>query len=303
MGGRANPQEPADPDQSQFTFVLGQDQQSIRSQAMRHYWKQRHHRQNLTRRISASQASSHRPLLPKAGHGSSQLSLLGPSPTRLASQPESNEEQVPADPSMFDSERFALDSHATTSSRSSEEPMFDGIPAQLMGGLNHAIACSRLDPFDMFPVKLTAQHHKLLHHCELKHSHIGRNKADRMTLGLGTYATMMFDQLPKAAFNPIRDVWFPLDLSNAASFNAVMAHSAAHLSSMRGIKMSKEALRFKVEAVRIVREWMGDPILALSDDMFAAVLRLLTYEARLQSSLHIGNACANDISEILGHGN
>lgn len=96
--------------------------------------------------------------------------------------------------------------------------------------------------------------------------------------GLSTYATMMFEQLPAATFNPMRDVWFPLDLSNAASFKAVMAHSAAHLAGLRGIKASKEALKFKSEAVRIVRQWMSDPILSLSDDVFAAVLRLLTYE-------------------------
>jgi hypothetical protein len=89
---------------------------------------------------------------------------------------------------------------------------------------------------------------------------------------------MMFEDTPAATFNPMRDVWFPLDLSNAASFNAVMAHAAAHLSRMRGIKTSDEALKYKAEAVRIVRLWMSDPTRALSDDIFAAVIRLLTFE-------------------------
>jgi len=40
-----------------------------------------------------------------------------------------------------------------------------GIPTQILTGVNRALACSQLDPFDKFPVKLTAQHHKLLHHC------------------------------------------------------------------------------------------------------------------------------------------
>ncbi|KAM0553320.1 hypothetical protein ACHAPJ_007333 [Fusarium lateritium] len=76
----------------------------------------------------------------------------------------------------------------------------------------------------------------------------------------------------------MRDVWCPLDLSNAASFNAIMAHAAAHLARMQGFRQSKEALKFKTEAVRIVKVWMDDPELALSDDVLAAVLRLLTYE-------------------------
>lgn len=89
---------------------------------------------------------------------------------------------------------------------------------------------------------------------------------------------MMFEDPCTQTFNPMRDVWCPLDLSNAASFNAIMAHSAAHLSRMQGCTRSNEALRFKTEAVRIVQLWMSDPILALGDDVLAAVLRLLTYE-------------------------
>lgn len=88
---------------------------------------------------------------------------------------------------------------------------------------------------------------------------------------------MMFNDLPRS-FNPMRDVWLPLDLSNAASFNAIMAHSAAHLARMQGFRASAEALKFKAEAMRIVSVWMKDKDLALSDEVFAAVLRLLTYE-------------------------
>lgn len=40
-----------------------------------------------------------------------------------------------------------------------------GVPAQLLTGLNHALASTRLDPFDVFPIRLTSQHHKLIYHC------------------------------------------------------------------------------------------------------------------------------------------
>lgn len=88
---------------------------------------------------------------------------------------------------------------------------------------------------------------------------------------------MMFDPLTVSS-NPMRDVWFPLDLSNAASFNAIMAHAAAHLARQQGVPLSYEALQFKLEAVRIVNVWMAHTLLALSDQAFAAVIRLLTYE-------------------------
>lgn len=92
---------------------------------------------------------------------------------------------------------------------------------------------------------------------------------------------MFFDRLSATAFNPMRDIWLPLDLSNAASFNGLMAHSAAHLTRMYGYRHSEAALEFKAEAVRIVATWMGDPELCMSDEMIAAVLRLLTFEVRI----------------------
>jgi hypothetical protein len=98
---------------------------------------------------------------------------------------------------------------------------------------------------------------------------------------------MMFDTLSGASFNPMREIWLPLDLSNAASFNAVMAHSAAHLARMQGRYPSEAALEFKTEAISIVNLWMADPELCLSDEVAAAILRLLTYEVRVSPALHI----------------
>lgn len=88
---------------------------------------------------------------------------------------------------------------------------------------------------------------------------------------------MMFDDLPVKTFNPMKDVWFPLDLSNASSFNCIMAHSAAHLAHLQG-STSTEALQYKEEALRILATWFNDPTRALSDETFAAVIRLLTFE-------------------------
>lgn len=95
-----------------------------------------------------------------------------------------------------------------------------------------------------------------------------------------------------ATFNPMRDVWLPLDLSNAASFNAIMAHSAAHLARMQGFPVPREAVQFKVEAVGIVQFWARDPALALSDDIIAGILRLLSFEVRphraFRNMIHFG---------------
>lgn len=95
---------------------------------------------------------------------------------------------------------------------------------------------------------------------------------------------MMFGKTPASELNPVRDVWFPLDLSNAASFNAIMAHSAAHLAYFYGGTAptrgtnSLQALKYKSNAIVILRTWMGDPDKALSNDAFAGTVRLLTFE-------------------------
>lgn len=115
----------------------------------------------------------------------------------------------------------------------------------------------------------------------------------RSEIGLSTHATMMFENMPASSFNPMRDVLFPLDLSNPASFNAIMAHAAAHLAHQYGGttpncgKNSWEALKFKADAVNILTQWVNDPKMALSNDAFAAVVRLLTFEVNLQYPLYV----------------
>ncbi|CAG9952877.1 unnamed protein product [Clonostachys rosea f. rosea IK726] len=214
------------PPGSSFAFVGNpNDTGEARSHAMRAHWKRRRQAKDDKKRRADSARQQVRQILPKDAY-----------------------------PARED---------GTTSSSSTSGPpsiQLDGIPAQALAGMNRALACGCLDPFDMFPVKLTVQHHKLLHHW------------------LSTYATMMFTQSTASNFNPMRDVWLPLDMSNAASFNAIMAHSAAHLARMQGFSTYEEAFEFKAEAVHIVSQWMSDAALSRSDDLIAAVLRLLTFE-------------------------
>ncbi|PCG90038.1 Protein of unknown function DUF3468 [Penicillium occitanis (nom. inval.)] len=130
--------------------------------------------------------------------------------------------------------------------------------------IDHILSPLALDPFDTFPISLTTRHHELLHHW------------------LTSHAAMMFDtDTPSSLnlnFNPMRDVWFPLDLSNAASFYGIMAHSAAHLAYLHGQEDAVEVLKYKSEAVSLINRWMQDEKTALDDATFAAVVRLLTFE-------------------------
>ncbi|KAK9364981.1 hypothetical protein V1509DRAFT_612987 [Lipomyces kononenkoae] len=146
----------------------------------------------------------------------------------------------------------------------SDEESMAGVPFQALTGMNHVLAVATVDPFDTCPVKLTSQHQKLLHHW------------------LSIHATMMLEEVSIGSFNPMRDISFPLDLSNASSFNTLMAHSAAHLAHSQGATDSPDALTYKAEALRILNIWFNDPLNSLSDDAFAAVVRLLTFEEYLK---------------------
>ncbi|KAL1965840.1 hypothetical protein VTN77DRAFT_5161 [Rasamsonia byssochlamydoides] len=234
-----------------FTFVTSQDDSRARSHAMRESWRKRKEQKQLQQQQSRPAPSSRR-LVPK------------PSPAAKHDEEGSRISDPGTVSTSFDGQSQALTpmqwSEGSVSYADEHRQHPPGIAAQALTGMNHALAAVSLDPFDTFPVKLTARHHELLHHW------------------LSTHAAMMFEQSPTTDFNPMRDVWFPLDLSNAASFNGMLAHSAAHLAYLRGEKHSMEVLKYKAEAVSLVNRWLQNEETALSDHTFAAVVRLLTFE-------------------------
>ncbi|KAJ5902960.1 hypothetical protein N7504_005343 [Penicillium tannophilum] len=81
------------------------------------------------------------------------------------------------------------------------------------------------------------------------------------------------------AFTPFRDIWIPLDLSNPASFNGILAHAAADIVGSRGDRSSSEILKYKTEAIEIINKWLGTTTSSIKDEVFASVVRLLTFES------------------------
>ncbi|KAL2839802.1 hypothetical protein BJY01DRAFT_219001 [Aspergillus pseudoustus] len=232
----------------QFTFVTGSIQPEARSHAMREHWKRRRQHTWETKTTRKKMPPASRTLLPRSTSSSN--------------------EEVPTSAEASGSSALGEVGGADGDVRRGRDvaQRERGIPAQLLCGMSDALSSSRPDPFQTCPVHLTSQHQKLLHHW------------------ISTHAAMMFEDLDVAAFNPMKDVWFPLDLSNPSSFNCIMAHSAAHLSHLyagtppRRGTTSSDALKYKIEAVRILRLWLSDPGRELCDDAFAAVVRLLTFE-------------------------
>lgn len=244
--------------QKEFAFVQNEsNKRELRSHAMREHWKNR--RQTINEEKQKRQKRTQHTLLP--------------TPKTQSTMSDENSE---SSTSVLNTNASFDTALIPNNERQSD---LEGIPYQILSGVNLAFGSSRLDPFDQLPMKLSVIHHKLLHHCKS----YCLNKTDKYLFspGFSAHAAMTFGPSPNGAFSPMRDVWLPLDLSNPASFNALMALSAAHLSRMQGFSQSEVALEFKSEAVRIVQLWMQDPERAVSDDVLAAILRLLTFEVCL----------------------
>lgn len=82
----------------------------------------------------------------------------------------------------------------------------------------------------------------------------------------------------------MRDLYIPVDLSQEAATHAVLAHSASHMAHLRGERNSIKAITHKMAAIHLVNEYLSDPLKAVSDEAFSAVLRLLTFEVNYPSS-------------------
>lgn len=152
---------------SRFTFVTEKNQPGARTHAMRAHWQERRRRNQVGRVHDRTK----RPLRSKpnaSGSGS-------------ASQDENMQFTTGGTPmqvSILDVQDpgsymnpFGVDEQRQYSPKE-KDPMsyiapglLQGIPAQILTGVNFALGSSKLDPFDVFPVTLTTEHHKLIHHC------------------------------------------------------------------------------------------------------------------------------------------
>lgn len=137
---------------SRFAFVLDQKQAGSRNHAMRIHWNERHRvrkekkRQQDSRRQLPVIASKDRSSSQHSGSSSGQQD--GTNPITASMEVDSSEEQS-----------------ARIHPAGMEQPKLLGLPGQVLTGVNHALTSTRLDPFDVFPIRLTSQHHKLIHHC------------------------------------------------------------------------------------------------------------------------------------------
>ncbi|KAE8359041.1 hypothetical protein BDV27DRAFT_59371 [Aspergillus caelatus] len=240
-------EQPRNNTRTKFEFVLDKDQPGIRSHAMRQFWRRK---QAIAKEDSSDAPSTDhtrysRPLIPNdVVHASSQFEELKALQRQMSSLQTKYQEAKPVN--------SGKDSKLESS----------GIPAQILSEILHPLEFINSEHFYTFPVTLTKQHRKLLYYW------------------LSTHASGMSNAFPCVTFDPIWEVWLPLNLSNSASLNAIMAHAAAHLAYLHGELDCPVALRYKTEAISTITEWLDNPEQALQIETLTSVVQLLMFEVR-----------------------
>ncbi|KAK5799801.1 hypothetical protein VI817_002013 [Penicillium citrinum] len=171
------------------------------------------------------------------------LRTLLPSEVQREDQPAG-----PSQPQQFQpTEDTSL--HPHNSSVSVSNARAPGIAQQLFSGFNFALSSALGQDVEFSSFQILAHHHRYFYHW-----------------------------LRSQSISPFRDIWIPIDLSNAASFNGILAHAAADLNGRREDEDKSEILKFKTEAIGTINLWLKSSTGAIKDKVVAGVVRLLTFE-------------------------
>ncbi|KAG0649025.1 hypothetical protein D0Z07_5028 [Hyphodiscus hymeniophilus] len=122
-----------------------------------------------------------------------------------------------------------------------------------------SIGDAELDPFSILRLSRDDKH--LLHHW------------------IHTYSPEAYGAPTDPVFEPIRNLFAAVDLAQSACVHATLAHAASHIAFLRQERSdSIQAITHKMAAMRIINQSLSDPVEAISDETFSAVLRLLAFE-------------------------
>lgn len=145
---------------SRFTFVLDRHQAGTRNHAMRAHWAERHKARRENKRKNESRRQPPRLAAKERSTSQNSGSSSGP------------QDNTNVDPSTAPSRVSPVAEHSPymgMAMTGGPQGGMPGVPGQILMGVNHSLASTRLDPFDTFPIKLNIQHHKLIHHCNVYH--------------------------------------------------------------------------------------------------------------------------------------
>ncbi|KAL9085161.1 MAG: hypothetical protein Q9159_004843 [Coniocarpon cinnabarinum] len=130
-----------------------------------------------------------------------------------------------------------------------------------------------------------------------------RTKAEspRLTRSPGGGWPMPFDNLAarKRAFTPyltvlatnipeldlaqpglLRSLWFPMALTEPATFQVILLTAASHYAMINNLQQAADLLQLRQETLRLINELLRDNRKACTDAAIAAIAKLASYEAQ-----------------------
>ncbi|GKZ27670.1 hypothetical protein AbraCBS73388_005299, partial [Aspergillus brasiliensis] len=233
---------------TEYQFVFGTDQPGARSHAMRQFWRRRH------------QALQSSPQTPRP-----QLRTLLPKDYSSESRGHQQDESHGQTPDPQEGEGQPGSAYANTPASDVDH----GLQSSIIQG-----------PGPKFPIDLSAKDQEIFSSCEWNAGNTDQIDATDHEIipGLDLHASFGPGLSRSTGFDPVRDVWLPLDLSNSASFCALMAHAAAHVAHRQGQTKSIESEKFRTLAVGIIAKWLADETRSTRDETITAIARLLMFE-------------------------
>ncbi|KAH8602107.1 hypothetical protein B0O99DRAFT_735571 [Bisporella sp. PMI_857] len=253
-----------------FEFVTNDNwsKSQIRSHAMKESWRQRG-RANAHRskgREIRPNEGQHRRGAQTIGHPAGREESHGSSGEDWAysdtheSEEESETHEFPKEGVFLDLRHTLRFPHAQRGSKRRKWE-FRPVPTLFERHISpyQSIGNAELDPFNN--VKLSREDHELLHHW------------------VKIYAYQAFGQPTDPIFDQIKDLYAPVNLSHVASVHGVLAHSACHLAYLRQDRsLSVQGITHKMAAIHLVNQALNEPMKAVSDETFSAVIKLLSFE-------------------------
>lgn len=139
------------------------------------------------------------------------------------------------------------------------------------------LGCGRRNPFESYPIPMSAETYELVDQCKSVSS-MGRLEtprahteahADTVLIPILMYGTR--------CKNPVQKSLYHLGLNDIAAFHAILAYSARHLDSLHGVDGSPRSLRHTIAAVRAVNDKLRSDNCQYDDaTVFSAALMAIT---------------------------
>lgn len=146
--------------------------------------------------------------------------------------------------------------------------------------LDRNLGAGRVDPFHTYPVAWQQYFPEVIDHCEFTLHPTKTRLNSLQVIDVMDMAVPIPEIDGPDRYNLLRTQWFPLAMTDPATFLSILLLSASHLCSVQkksGVAVT--LLHLKQQVIEAIRDGLIDPTRFCSDALIGAVAKLCSYEA------------------------